>query len=185
MPQMDTARKMSAYSSLSSNFLSSLQKNKLTLSKCRCKGKKLIRKMQTSSFSDCCRSKDRQIISKNQDRQIGGKPQPEHTELRCIRSGRRNVWRSSNLDHPPPPPLPSQIPGLRAAAALKKRSPAPEKQERGIAAICAPFVLPGDPAVRGAVGGGHDLLDRELGVVARDGVLQRAGRSAERQRPRP
>lgn len=122
MPQMDTARKMSAYSSLSSNFLSSLQKNKLTLSKCRCKGKKLIRKMQTSSFSDCCRSKDRQIISKNQDRQIGGKPQPEHTELRCIRSGRRSVWRSSNLDHPPPP-LPSQIPGLRTSAAPKKNGP--------------------------------------------------------------
>ena len=110
MPRMDTARKMSAYSSLSSNFLSSLQKNKLTLSKCRCKDKKLIRKMQTSSFSDCCRSKDRQIISKNQDRQIGGKPQPEHTELRCIRSGRRSVWRSSNLDRPPLTRCPAKYP---------------------------------------------------------------------------
>ncbi len=160
MPQMDTARKMSAYSSLSSNFLSSLQKNKLTLSKCRCKGKKLIRKMQTSSFSDCCRSKDRQIISKNQDRQIGGKPQPEHTELRCIRSGRRNVWRSSNLDHPPRPHCPAKSPASGQLRPLKRDPPLPKNRSGGSQRYARrssylairPFVAPSAAAMISSIG---------------------------------
>jgi len=66
---------------------------------CRYKDKELIRKMQTSSFSDCCRNKDRQIISKNQDRQIGRKQQPELRGFRSDRSGARQ-----DPDRPPPRP---------------------------------------------------------------------------------
>lgn len=87
---------------------------------CRYKDKELIRKMQTPSFSDCCRNKDRQIIPKNQDRQIGRKQQPE---LRGIRSDRSGARQGPDRRPAPPekndPPLPKTGAGDRS---YKRRS---------------------------------------------------------------